>query len=187
VVKLFIDGVNMAKGKNDLNLGNGDKTTEKQQGEKGGMKKIIIIVVALLLVGGGAAAFFLLGGDSADATTDEATAEAEAVVEEKDPIYHELVRDFVITFDDPSGTRYLQLSLQVMAYEQEIIDKVNANLPAVRNSLIMLVGGQNFEDLKTNEGKENLRKQILDSVQSVSRLKAGQKLEDVLFTGFVLQ
>jgi flagellar FliL protein len=175
----------MAKAKDDLNLGNGDESTAKQQKEKGGMKKIIIIGVALLLVGIGVAAFFLMGGDGGEPVAEDVN--TETVIEEKDPIYHELVRDFIVTFEGENGTRYLQLSLQVMAYDQEVIDRVAANLPAVRNSLIMLIGGQNYDDLKTNEGKENLRKQILTSVQAVSRLKANQKLEDVLFTGFVLQ
>ena len=176
-----------------LNLGKDGEPTEQASAEqakgKGGMKKIIIIVVALLLVGGGAAAFFLMGGDSSDTMTDEANAETEQVVEEeeKDPIYHELVKDFVVTFEGEDGIRYLQLSLQVMSYQQEAIDRVDANMPAVRNSLIMLIGSQNYEDLKTNEGKEALRKAILDSVQQVARLKANQTLEDVLFTGFVLQ
>ncbi|MDX2462949.1 MAG: flagellar basal body-associated FliL family protein [Porticoccus sp.] len=182
----------MAKVESELNLGKDDKPTEQASAEpakgKGGMKKIIIIVVALLIVGG-AAAFFLMAGDSSDAMTDEANAETEQVVEEEeqDPIYHELVKDFVVTFEGEDGIRYLQLSLQVMSYQQEVIDRVDANMPAVRNGLIMLIGGQNYEDLKTNEGKEVLRKAILDSVQKAARLKANQRLEDVLFTGFVLQ
>ena len=74
-----------------------------------------------------------------------------------------------------------------MSFDQTAIDRVDANMPAVRNSLIMLIGGQNYEDLKTNDGKEKLRTEILGSVQKAARLKADQALEDVLFTGFVLQ
>ncbi len=179
----------MAKAENDLNLGNGSDDAGKPEKGKGGMKKIIIIVVALLVVGGAAAAFFLMGGDSSESSAGEASADIEKVVEEEeqDPIYHELVKDFVVTFEDGDGIRYLQLSLQIMSFQQEAIDRVDANMPAVRNGLIMLIGAQNYDELKTNEGKESLRKQILDSVQQVARLKSGQKLEDVLFTGFVLQ
>lgn len=178
----------MAKAENDLNLGK-EGAEEEAPKAKGGMKKIIIIVVALLAVGGGAAAFFLMGGDSSEATADADGAKAEEVVEEeeKDPIYHEVVKDFVATFEDGNGIRYLQLSLQVMSYQQEAIDRVDTNLPAVKNSIIMLISTQNYEDLKTNEGKENLRKEILKSVRKVARLKSDQKVEDVLFTGFVLQ
>jgi len=178
----------MAKADNELNLGKDGESENKPQKEKGGMKKIIIIVVALLVVGGGAAGFFLMGGDSSEPSAEEA-ADTEQVEEEqeKDPIYHELVKDFVVTFEDAGGIRYLQVSLQVMSFDQTAIDRVDANMPAVRNSLIMLIGGQNYEDLKTNEGKEKLRTEILSSVQEAARLKAEQALEDVLFTGFVLQ
>jgi flagellar FliL protein len=179
----------MAKAENELNLGKDGESADQPQKAKGGMKKIIIIAVALLAVGGGAAGFFLMGGDSADPSAEEASAEVEKVEEEpeKDPIYHELVKDFVVTFEDAGGIRYLQVSLQVMSFDQTAIDRVDANMPAVRNSLIMLIGGQNYEDLKTNDGKEKLRTEILGSVQKAARLKADQALEDVLFTGFVLQ
>jgi len=178
----------MAKAENDLNLGKDGEQEEAPKG-KGGMKKIIIIVVALLVVGGGAAAFFLMGGESAEEGAEGESAKVEEVVEEEeqDPIYHEVVKDFVATFEDGDGIRYLQLSLQVMSYQQEAIDRVDANLPAVKNSIIMLISSQNYDDLKTNEGKDSLRKEILSSVRKVARLKSGQKLEDVLFTGFVLQ
>ena len=182
----FIGGVIMAKANEDLNLGNSEEAPAEEK--KGGMMKIIIIAVASLAIGGGAA-FFLMGSDSEPVEGEEAAEEAKAeeVVEERDPIYHEVVKDFVITFEDTSGIRYLQLSLQVMSYEQEVIDKVEVNLPAVRNSLIMLVGNQNYSDLKTNEGKENLRQEMLKSIRTATNLKAEQSLEGVFYTGFVLQ
>lgn len=187
----------MAKSERDLNLGNDDESvdsadSEDQQKEKGGMKKIIIIVVALLVVGGGAAAFFLMGGDSSESTADGAEEVVEEVVEEddeeeKEPLYQALVKDFVVTFGEGDEVRYLQLSLEVMSFDQEVIDKVETNLPSVRNSLILLIGGQSYDDLKTNEGKEKLRKEIIGVVRKAARLKKTQKLEDAFYTGFVLQ
>lgn len=184
----------MAKAEKDLNLGNDDESadTADQQNEKGGMKKIIIIVVALLVVGG-AAAFFMMGGDSSESTADGAVEVVEEVVEEeededeKEPIYQALVKDFVVTFGEGEDIRYLQLSLEVMSYDQEVIDKIETNLPAVRNNLIMLIGGQSYDDLKTNDGKEKLRKEIIGAVRKAARLKPKQKLEDAFYTGFVLQ
>lgn len=189
----------MAKSERDLNLGNDDESvdsedSEDQQKEKGGMKKIIIIVVALLVVCGGAAAFFLMGGDSSEPAADDAEEVVEEVVEEddddeeeKEPIYQALVKDFVVTFGEGEEIRYLQLSLEVMSFDQEVIDKVETNLPSVRNSLILLIGGQSYDDLKTNEGKEKLRKEIIGVVRKAARLKKKQKLEDAFYTGFVLQ
>ena len=109
------------------------------------MKKVIIIsVVLLLLVGGGAAAYFLLMKDDAPAAA-EGGAEAAPVIEEKEPIYFALHPEFIINYQHGGSTRYLQMSLQIMAHDQKVIDKVEANMPAVRNTLIMLMSGMDFD------------------------------------------
>ena len=74
-----------------------------------------------------------------------------------------------------------------MSYQQEALDKVEANMPAVRNSLIMLFGSQSFDELRTVEGKEKLRKAVKDNIHSVVRMKGDAKVEDVFFTAFVMQ
>jgi len=155
------------------------------------MKKIIIIGVLVLLVGGGAGAYFLMGnsGSSAEGSIEGSGGEqAEAVVEpEQDPIYLPLSQAFVVNFQHKGSIRYLQLSLQIMSYNQEVVDKVEANMPAVRNSLIMLFSGQDYDVLNTAEGKENLRKEVLISVHDVLHLRGDLKVNNVYFTGFVMQ
>jgi flagellar FliL protein len=156
------------------------------------MKKIIIIVVVVLvLAGGGGAAFMLMGGDEAGAQAgaSDAAGAAEVVIEEpeRDPIYLPLSPAFVVNFEHKGSIRYLQLTLQVMSYHQEVVDKVDANMPAVRNKLIMLFSGQDYDALNTSEGKENLRKEVLTSIEEVLRLKGEMTVSDVYFTGFVMQ
>lgn len=155
------------------------------------MKKIIIIVVALLVLGGaGAAAYFMLGGDggaATDAAGADGAAAAPPVEEEKDPIYLGLDPAFVVNFERNGSIRYLQLTLQVMSYDQGVVDKVSANMPAVRNNLIMLFSSQDYDALATVEGKEGLREDVLVSINEVVRLKGDTKVDDVFFTGFVMQ
>lgn len=152
------------------------------------MKKIIIIGVIVLLVGGGAGAFFLMGDGEANAETDVATAEGEEQAPpERDPIYLPLDPAFVVNFEHKGSIRYLQLTLQIMSYHEEVVDKVSANMPAVRNNLIMLFSGQDYDALNTSEGKENLRKEVLKSIDEVVNLKGDFKVNDVFFTGFVMQ
>lgn len=155
------------------------------------MKKIIIIVaVVVLLVGGGAAAYFMLIKDSSEPVLDadgKPIEQAAPVEEEKDPIYLGLDPAFVVNYERNGSIRYLQLSLQVMSYEQPAIDKVSANMPAVRNALILLLSAQDYEALATLEGKEGLRLEVLDSVNEVVRLKGDAKVNEVFFTAFVMQ
>ena len=173
----------------ELNLGKDapeDNEDAVSEG-KGGMKKIIIVAVVALLIGG-AAAFFLLGGDDEPAPEDGAEAVKEEVVEEDlDPIYFPLAPAFVVNYEHEGKVRYVQMELQIMSYQQEALDKVEANMPAVRNSLIMLFGSQSFDELRTVEGKEKLRKAVKDNIHSVVRMKGDAKVEDVFFTAFVMQ
>jgi flagellar FliL protein len=152
------------------------------------MKKIIIIVVVVLVLAGGGVAGFMLMGDGETGTNDATGASVEVIKEpERDPIYLPLSPAFVVNFDHKGSIRYLQLTLQIMSYHQEVVDKVDANMPAVRNNLIMLFSGQDYDVLNTSEGKENLRKEVLTSIEEVLRLEGEMTVSDVYFTGFVMQ
>lgn len=151
------------------------------------MKKIILIVVIALLtgIGGAAAAFLLLGGEEAAEPGEAATTEsAEPAEESRDPIYWSLDPKFTITYN-VDGLRYLQVSMQVMSFEQGAIDSLKANMPAVRNSVIMLLSAQEFESLVDAEGKETLRGDVLETVQAA--IRSDEELEDVFFTTFIMQ
>lgn len=150
------------------------------------MNKMVIIGAAVvLLAGGGAAAFFLLPGDEPAPGEEGAAVVAEEVV--ADPIYRPLSPNFVINFKRNGTINYLQLSLQVMARSQEVIDSVELNDPAIRNRLIMLFSGQDYDALGTQEGKEALRKEAMLAVNEVIGLEPEAGVEEVFFTGFVMQ
>jgi flagellar FliL protein len=152
------------------------------------MKKVIIISVALLLLaGGGAAAYMFLLKEDAPAATAEGGAEAAPVVEEKDPIYFGLNPEFIINYEHGGSTRYLQMSLQIMAHDQEVIDKVEANMPAVRNTLIMLLSGKDFDVLGTQEGKQTLRADVLAAINETVKFPEASGVKEVYFTAFVMQ
>lgn len=152
------------------------------------MKKIIIIVVGvLILVGVGVGAYLMLGGEE-PAVTGEPGEEAAAVSEaELDPIYLELRPAFVVNFEHKGAIRYVQASLQLMSYEQDAIDKVEANMPAVRNRLIMLFSTQDYVSLSTLEGKEKLLVDTRDAVNEAVKLEGKLVINEVFFTNFVIQ
>ena len=151
----------------------------------GDMKKVIIIGAAVLvLAGGGGAAFFMMQDDPPAEGVEGAAAPAEP---EADPLYRPLSPDFVINFKHQGAIHYLQLSMQVMAYEEDVIDKVAATDPAIRNQLIMLFSGQDYEELGTLEGKEKLRQEVLVAVNEVIKMDPAVGVQDVYFTGFVMQ
>lgn len=111
-----------------------------------------------------------------------------AKVEQRAPLYLALEPAFVVNFQDSENLRFLQVEVQVMAYEQSDLDALAASDPMVRNALVMLFGDQAYETLATREGKERLREQALAELRRILRDRAGKDgLEAVYFTSFVMQ
>jgi len=153
------------------------------------MKKVLIAVATLVVLGGaGAAAWFLwLAEDPPSADTAVAGAGAVEPEPAGEPIYLALAPEFVVNFEYQGGVRYLQVGLQVMAYEQAVLEKVAANMPAVRSNLILLLSDQDYPALNTVAGKEALRQAIVEAVNAQLKLTGRQRVREAFFTSFVVQ
>jgi flagellar FliL protein len=161
-----------------------------EQPEKSGsnMKKIIIIavVVVLLLVVGVGAALFFTGAFSKKGPANGNAAHAAVV--KKPPIYFSIQPAMVVNFQNPTQARYLQVAIDVMARDPKVIEEVKANMPAIRNRLIILLSAQQYNEISTPTGKQKLRKDVLDSINAVLKGSgASGQIEQVYFTNFVMQ
>jgi flagellar FliL protein len=157
------------------------------EAKSGGKKKLILIIVgALVLVGGsvGGTIAFLGGGNSTDDVAEE-------VVEEEakgDPSYVDLKPPFTVNLapEDPVG--FLQISMQLLTFDDDVAKDLDKHKPLIRNNLVVLFGKQKSADLRTVEGKEQLQKSALATVQSiVSEYGSGGKVANIFFTTFVMQ
>ncbi|MCR9104320.1 MAG: flagellar basal body-associated FliL family protein [Gammaproteobacteria bacterium] len=155
------------------------------------MKKIIIAVVVVLVLGGaGAGAFFYFQSQNTEATTEGAAAgeaPGQATEPEGEPTYLSLNPAFVVNYEHNGSVRYLQIELQVMSYSEEVLEKVAANMPAVRNTLILLFSSQNYAALTTLEGKETLRGEVVAAINKQLRLSGSDSVQEAFFTNFVVQ
>ena len=152
---------------------------------KGGKKKLIIVLALLLvLAGGGFAAFKLLGGKH-DPKKKEA-AKKEQLLPAR---YVNLDPPFVVNFEAESNVRFLQISIGIMTRDDKIETLIKANDPRIRNDLLLILGGQNYETVSKLEGKEELRKRCLEAVRAVVLDSGGEgpKVEALYFTSFVMQ
>lgn len=161
------------------------------------MKKILVSAVIFLavlgLLGGLYAGGIISLGKEAEATAlDEhgnpVAADAAATAK---PLYLAMDPPFVVNFEHRGTLHYLQLEMQMMYHDQGIIDTILANMPAVRNELILLLSNQDFETLITSEGKEQLRDGIVQAVNTVAGVKpdaeSGTSDGEVYLTHFVMQ
>ena len=161
-----------------------DEEEQKDTEEKPKSKMMLIIIIAVLvalLAGGGVAAFLLMGGD------DEAV-EEEASLVEAPAVYFELKPPFVVNYNWQGRQRYVQIGVAVMTRNEAVIAAIQKHMPLVRNNLVMVFGSQDFEGLRTMEGKEMLRQKALEEVQAIVSDEIGEAgVEKILFTNFVMQ
>lgn len=182
----------MAK-KEDKNPGAAAAEAEGKAGGKSKLKLIILIVLVLLLVSGlsvGGAVFFLQkNAQKDDAKAGEhAVAEGEAKPGKQVAIYEVLTPAFVVNFNYKGRQRYMQVSVALMGRNKAEMDALHEHMPVLRNNLVMLFSGQDFEALTTSVGKEMLRQQTTASVQALAQKETGKlAVEQVLFTNIVLQ
>lgn len=173
-----------------------EEADEANEAKSGGIKKIIIIaVLGIILVGAGAGgALFLLGGgdeemmDAEEIIADEEKEEKDVMIEDAAAIYLDLHPAFVANFTGDSKKKYMQVYMVALAKEQESIDKLEMHMPAVRNNILMALSRKTSEDVATVDGKEKLRKEVLEVVRDTMIEKVGKAdIEDLYFTKFVAQ
>lgn len=176
-----------------------DDNGEEQAG--GGKKKLIIfVVVALLLVGisiGGTlfAVKMMTPEPEPQVALDEngnpIPAEGAEVEEEegkKPAIYFPLKPPIIVNFEARGRQRFMQAEITIMARDDEVIEAVEIHMPMIRNSLVLLFGGQIYEELQTEAGRELMRQQALRELQDIMEKELGRPgIEKLLFTNLVMQ
>jgi len=176
----------------------GGSSVKPQNG--GGMMKIILIAVAIivLVVGSITATLYFAGviggGDKADDVSTEHGASSSGEDDtkhgkaKKEPIYYAFDPAFVVNFSDGKSIRYLQVTLEIMTFDNRVVEDVERHMPVIRNNLIMMFSSLNFEVLNTVAGKRKLQDEALSEIKSILLDKTGKEgIEEVYFTGFVMQ
>ena len=153
--------------------------------EKSNKKMLIFIIagaVALIGITVGLT-LFLLSGDDAPEETDE-----EAVPEVVQLQYIDMKPPFTVNYQVEGRTRIMQVKLSLAYRSESVAEAVKLHNPLIRHNLINLIGSQDFNTLRTMDGREQLRQKILESVQQVIEQETGEAgVENVLFTNFVMQ
>jgi flagellar FliL protein len=150
-----------------------------------GKKKIIIIAAAaLILIAAGVGGMMFLGGG-------EEGADNEVVAEEKvetTETHYFALSNMVVNFAQKGSAKFLQVEMQLMAHDPAVLTAVEEHMPVIRNDILVLLGGQNAEQLRSREGKEALRAEVLTAVQKIVKENAGLNgPQAVYFTNFVMQ
>ncbi|HEB59509.1 MAG TPA: hypothetical protein ENJ01_09825 [Gammaproteobacteria bacterium] len=172
----------MAKDDDELEL-------SSEGGKSGGKKTLVLIIVGVILLVGisvGATLYLTgaLGGGDEEAADEEAAAEPV----EQAARYLDLNPEFIVNFEDQNRVSYLQVDIQVMTRDSEVIKALETHNPRVRAELVMLLSGQNYDVLRTREGKEKLAADIKATLNTILKKEIGKEgVEEIYFTSFIMQ
>ena len=145
-----------------------------------GLVIVLTLVVILLLGGGGGAYWFMFrGAGEAEAAEAEPPAPAPTGVIPLEP--------FVVNLADPTGSRFLRVTLSLVVADEAIAHEVEEDevvVLRVRSAILELLAQKQASELVTPEGKVHLKKSIAEGVKH-----AAHELEvaDVLFSEFIVQ
>lgn len=137
---------------------------------KKGKKKLIIIVAAVVLVlaaaGGGAALYFKKkAAAAAELAEAEETDQAEAADHPKVDLNHPPVfvplDPFTVNLADKDSDRYAQISITLQVTDAKFAEKMKAFMPAIRNSILMVLAHKTSQELMERSGKQLLAEEIL--------------------------
>jgi flagellar FliL protein len=161
------------------------------------MKLILMVGTAALLIGlGGAIAFFKLSGDHKGGETSN-VAQAETVTngghgetsartqgggQGSGAMYD--LDSFIVNLADQPEARYLKVTLKLELDRQDASADVAARLPQVRDAVLILLSSKESSNLRTTQGKFQLRDEI---TQRVNNALPRSEVRTVYFTEFVVQ
>ncbi|MCW8932536.1 MAG: flagellar basal body-associated FliL family protein [Gammaproteobacteria bacterium] len=184
----------------DLDLDSGEEEEAPKSSKK--MMIIIIIGVVLLLIVGVVGGMFFGGffddpaptetsqamegdGDEVDSDSND---EPESTEEVADISYWPLEPAFVLNFEGKSKARFMQIGLEVSTTNEKSFAAVKKHLPVIRNEIVLLLSGQKYEEMVTPDGKEQLRAELIETINNIlKKHKAKKGIDNIYFTSFVMQ
>jgi flagellar FliL protein len=144
-------------GKNDAKKDKGGDA--EQATNKVARRKVLLLGGLLLLIlvaGGGGAAWYFLGkpkDETADAAADKADKAAK-------PKTFSSLDTFVVNLADDNGERMVQAGVVLEVSDPKVAADLTAQMPAVRNAILLLLSSKRSDEILTLAGKQALASEI---------------------------
>ena len=149
----------------------------------------ILVIVNMLVVGGVGAMIYMGKKKEAQQATIEKVVEGEAQAQHEE---HEKADEFIgkmipmetfyVNLAGNRGNRLLKVNMELEVESEKVIEEIEKRKPQIRDIIIIILSSKTFKDLESRQGKEGLRDEIKDAVNSF--LTKG-KIKHVHFTEFI--
>lgn len=152
---------------------------------------IILSVFNILVVLGVGAMLYLGKKKQEHATTIDQVVEGEKQQQDKEATDDPFIGEFIpieTFFVNLAGSRggkiaRVTLELEVEQKSAEVTEEIERRKPQIRDIIIIILSSKTYEQIAEREGKDNLREEIKNRLNSF--LTRG-KIKSVLFTEFLL-
>ncbi len=134
---------------------------------------IIVVILSLFL------------GLVASAEEAEAPATPQHVIR-----YVELKPTFLTNFgvSDSGHLKYVKADVTVLVHNKEAEYAARYHLPALRNSLVMLLARQDESTVSSASGRETIKAEAMAEFREILETEEGEGfIEDLMFTNFIVQ
>ncbi len=185
---------------------NADESPEAEEAEDasgGGRLGWLIPVAAsaVLVLAGAGTGFLMLYGDAPEEPIESAEASQEAKADHPFALAQSEVAAgtagaakilgaifsldaFIVNVGDGDRDRYLKLKADLELTNDIVADEIEQRLPQIRDLIISLLGSKSFDDVRSIEGKDRLREEML---RRINALLVTGKARSIFFTEFVVQ
>jgi len=167
-----------------------NEETESKSG--GGLLPVInLVLLVLVLAVGGFVAWKLMSMEqpaeppaaAVVQQTDETTI-PEAVDDSDEPPIPMDIDNLTINLADTDRDRYLRVKITLELRSEEAKTKVSENMVKIKDLLISSISGKKFSDIRTPQGKYELK---LDLIYRINRIVGGKPVKNLYFADFVSQ
>lgn len=170
------------------------KKMEAEDTPKSGKPMILyaLVIINMLVVAG--VGFMVYSGKKkeaaqpgiSDVIAGEAAAQQEAApIDEKEFVGTMVPMEmFLVNLSGANGRKLLKVLMELEVEGQKVQEEIEKRKPQIRDIIITLLSSKSYEQVSSVEGKEYLREEVRDTVNSF--LTKG-KIKRVLFTEFIYQ
>lgn len=168
---------------------------EAASDDKGGGGKPIILyalVVLNMIVVAGVGAMLYMGkqkeaahaSDIEKAARGELEAQSEEAANDAGDFIGRMIpmETFLVNLSGSRGNKLLKVNMELEVENDKVVEEIDKRKPQIRDIIIILLSSKTYAQLSSTDGKEFLREEIRDTVNSF--LTKG-KIKRVLFTEFI--
>ncbi len=158
---------------------------QEQQEEKSGKKKLIIIIIPVLLLVLGGGGFFAYKTFFAKEENEKQPEKIAKEIKSTEEHGVELeVGTFVANLADKDADRYIKVTIIMEVQDEKVKEEATKRMPQIKDSINTLLFTKTSEELKSPEGIEKLKEEIIKRTNAILPLGG---VKDVYFTEFIIQ